>query len=236
MPEPISIGLLTTSVIAGLIRYAKRKFQQAKPIFDMAAASLLLVLLGPIIGLVALLVKLFDGHPVIYGQIRVGKGGHLFQMYKFRTMPINAEHGSGPIWASDEDPRATRLGRVLRKTHLDELPQLANVVKGEMSLVGPRPERPHFVDELSGAIPDYSRRLAVKPGITGLAQVNHGAEKNLADTRRKLQLDLKYIDSMCWATDFKILLATLGRVKRPVKEQPLRTSGMTERKQTARRA
>ena len=213
MPEPVSIGLLTTSVVAGLIRYAKRKFQQVKPVFDAVAASILLVMFGWLIGLVALLVKLFDGGPVIYGQVRVGKEGQLFEMYKFRTMPDDAETASGPIWASDEDPRATRLGRMLRKSHLDELPQLLNVIKGEMSLVGPRPERPHFVEQLSGALPEYPKRLAVKPGITGLAQVNHRAEQDLSDSRKKLQFDLMYINSMCWATDFRILLATLGKVK-----------------------
>lgn len=213
MPEPVSIGLLTTSVVAGLIRYAKRKFQQVKPLFDVAAASLLLVAFSPLIGLVALLVKLFDGSPVIYGQVRVGKDGRLFQMLKFRTMESDAETSSGPVWARDDDPRATRLGRILRKTHLDELPQLINVVRGEMSLVGPRPERPHFVEQLTGALPEYHRRLSVKPGITGLAQVNHGAEQDLTDTRKKLQLDLEYIDRMSWGTDFRILLATLGKVK-----------------------
>ncbi len=216
MPEPVSIGLLTTSVVAGLIRYAKRKFQQVKPVFDVVVASLMLVLLSPIIGLVALLVRVFDGSPVVFQQDRVGKDGHLFKMYKFRTMRPDAEVGIGPTWASDEDPRATRLGRILRKTHLDELPQLMNVIKGEMSLVGPRPERPHFVEQLSDALPEYPKRLAVKPGITGLAQVNHRAEQTLADTRKKLQLDLTYINSMCWATDFRILLATLGKV-RPMK-------------------
>ena len=213
MPEPVSIGLLTTSVVAGLIRYAKRKFQQVKPIFDVGVAILLLVVLGPVIGLIALLIRTFDGKHVVYRQSRVGKDGQIFQMYKFRTMPLNAELGSGPIWAGEEDPRATRLGRALRKTHLDELPQLINVVKGDMSLVGPRPERPHFVKELSGALPEYPKRLCVKPGITGLAQVNYSAEQTLADTRRKLQFDLKYIESMSWSTDFRILLATLGKVK-----------------------
>ena len=213
MPEPVSIGLLTTSVVAGLIRYAKRKFRQVKPLFDVVAASVLLIIFSPMVGLVALLVKIFDGSPVIYGQIRVGKNGHLFQMYKFRTMRLDAEQTSGPVWARDDDPRITRLGRILRKTHLDELPQLVNVIKGEMSLVGPRPERPHFVEQLTGVIPEYSKRLAVKPGITGLAQVKHRAEQDLTDTRKKLQLDLEYIDRMSWGTDFKILIATLGKVR-----------------------
>ena len=213
MPEPVSIGLLTTSVVAGLIRYAKQKFQQVKPVFDVTVAVLLLIVLSPVIAIVAILVRLFDGSPVIYRQARVGKDGQLFEMYKFRTMPINAESDSGPIWAGEEDPRATRFGRVLRKVHLDELPQLANVVTGEMSLVGPRPERPYFVKQLSGALPEYPKRLSVKPGITGLAQVNHRAEQTLADTRRKLQFDLLYIDSMSWKTDFRILLATLGKVR-----------------------
>lgn len=213
MPEPVSIGLLTTSVVAGLIRYAKRKFQQVKPVFDVVVAAFLLITLSWLIGLVALLIGLFDGKRVFYHQARVGKDGQLFQMYKFRTMAPDAELSSGPIWAEEEDPRATRLGRILRKMHLDELPQLVNVIKGEMSLVGPRPERPYFVKQLSGAFPEYPKRLSVKPGITGLAQVNHGAEQTLADTHRKLQYDLMYIERMGWATDFRILLATLGKVK-----------------------
>jgi lipopolysaccharide/colanic/teichoic acid biosynthesis glycosyltransferase len=213
MPEPVSITLLTTSVIAGLVRYAKRKFQQVKPVFDVIAASLLLIILSPVMGLAAVLVRLFDGSPIFYGQIRVGKDGQLFQMYKFRTMPIDVESATGPIWAAEEDPRATRLGRILRKTHVDELPQLINVIKGEMSLVGPRPERPHFVEQLTDALPEYPKRLSVKPGITGLAQVNHGAEQSITDTQQKLRFDLMYIDSMSWGTDFRILLATLGKVK-----------------------
>ena len=212
MPEPISMGLLATSVVAGLIRYARRKFHQAKCVFDIAVAGILLALLSPVIGVVALLIRLCNGPGVIFRQVRVGKGGRLFLMYKFRTMKPDAEAETGPIWAAENDPRCTRLGRILRRTYLDELPQLLNVIKGEMSLVGPRPERPHFVEQLSCQLPEYSKRLEVKPGITGLAQVEYGAEHNLSDTRTKLDLDLTYIRKMCWSTDFRILLATLGKV------------------------
>ena len=180
-----------------------------KRIVDVAAALIGLVITAPIMALTALAIKLDSKGPTIYTQERVGRFGELFRMYKFRTMVVDAE-ASGPVWAqSDEDPRMTRVGRVLRRTHLDELPQLVNVLGGEMSLVGPRPERPHFVEELNGAIQRYDERLLIKPGMTGLAQVHYRYDQSLADVKRKLRFDLLYIKRMCLALDARILAWTV---------------------------
>jgi lipopolysaccharide/colanic/teichoic acid biosynthesis glycosyltransferase len=143
----------------------------------------------------------------------VGKDHREFTLYKLRTMRVGAESATGPVWAQgDNDPRVTAIGRLLRRTHLDELPQLVNVLKGEMSLVGPRPERPYFVKQLMQQIPDYERRLSVKPGITGLAQVRAGADRNIRDVKRKVKLDCLYIRRMCWWVDFVILFNTVRKV------------------------
>ncbi len=132
-------------------------------------------------------------------------------MFKLRSMVADAEVRSGPVWCTERDPRITPLGRFLRATHLDELPQLINVLKGEMSLVGPRPERPVFVKKLSREIPNYMARLEVRPGITGLAQVCHGYDRTVEDVKRKLAYDLVYIRRMGWLVDMRILVATLRK-------------------------
>ena len=139
--------------------------------FDRLFAAVFLVPALPVIGALFLLVRLTSAGPGIYRQRRVGQHGRTFVMYKLRTMRCNAEAGTGAVWSSAGDPRATRLGRALRYLHLDELPQLVNVLRGEMSLVGPRPERPEFVHHLADRIPGYLDRLAVPPGLTGLAQL-----------------------------------------------------------------
>ena len=176
---------------------------------DVLAALFGLVATAPIMALTALAIKLDSKGPVIYTQERVGRFGEPFKMYKFRTMVVDAET-SGPVWAqTDEDPRMTRVGRVLRRTHLDELPQLGNVLKGNMSLVGPRPERPHFVQSLNGSIQRYDERLLIKPGMTGLAQVHYRYDQSLADVKRKLRFDLLYVKRMCLALDVRILAWTV---------------------------
>jgi lipopolysaccharide/colanic/teichoic acid biosynthesis glycosyltransferase len=140
----------------------------------------------------------------------VGERGRRFLVYKFRTMRADAEAASGPVWAArDHDPRVTWLGGLLRKVRLDELPQLINVIRGDMSLVGPRPERPYFVERLRPIIPFYDERHSVKPGITGWAQVKFGYGSNLEDAEEKLQYDLYYIKHMSWAFDVGIMLYTL---------------------------
>lgn len=177
----------------------------------LAGAVLLLPAL-PIIGLLVLLVRLTSRGPGIFRQTRVGRGGRQFTMYKLRTMSLDAEAASGPVWAQDRDPRVTPLGRLLRRLHLDEFPQLINVVKGEMALVGPRPERPEFVARLARDLPGYLDRLSVRPGITGLAQINLPPDTTLDDVRRKLMLDLEYVTRGNLRFDLRIFLATFLRL------------------------
>src|SRR5262249_35904144 len=161
-----------------------------KAALEGAAALCLLALLGPLILGLAALVKLTSRGPAFYKQTRLGRGGSLFTIYKLRTMVDRCESLTGPRWALPRDPRVTGLGRFLRKSRLDELPQLLNVVRGEMSLVGPRPERPEFLPELERACPGYRERLAVRPGVTGLAQVQLPADTSVDSVRRKLAYDL----------------------------------------------
>lgn len=177
---------------------------------DVVSTTLSLVIFAPLMGIVALAVKLDSKGPALYSQVRVGKNGKFFKIYKFRTMKNNAEKESGPVWAQQNDPRITRLGKFLRTSHLDELPQLINVLKGEMSLVGPRPERPMFVEELKKVIPHYEQRLSAKPGITGLAQINRTYDETLQDVKQKVRYDRFYIKKMCPFLDVKVLVLTVG--------------------------
>ena len=180
-----------------------------KRIVDCLGAISGLIITLPVMGLIALAVKLDSKGPALYIQERVGRFGELFKIYKFRTMRVDAEV-RGPMWATGEhDSRMTRLGRLLRRTHLDELPQLFNVLKGEMSLVGPRPERPQFLGTLSQAIPRYDERLLIKPGMTGLAQVHYRYDQSLADVKRKLRFDLLYVKRVCLGLDTRILAWTV---------------------------
>jgi lipopolysaccharide/colanic/teichoic acid biosynthesis glycosyltransferase len=183
-----------------------------KPWFDRLVALVLLAPGLPLMAALALLVRLTSPGPGIYRQSRTGLGGRSFTMYKLRSMSSDAEARTGAVWASRRDPRITPLGKFLRKYHLDELPQLFNVVMGDMSLVGPRPERPEIVAELVAKIPDYLARLAVAPGVTGLAQVNLPPDTVLDDVRRKLVLDREYAAQANLGLDLRILLCTLARV------------------------
>lgn len=187
-------------------------YGQCKVIADVATASVLLALLWPVIALLLLLVKLTSHGPALYVQWRLGLGGRRYRIYKIRTMTHDCERLTGPRWATPEDPRVTPLGRFLRRTHLDELPQLWNVIRRDMSLVGPRPERPEIVRDLERTIPCYRQRLQVRPGITGLAQVQLPADEDLAGVRRKLSHDLTYISRMGPWLDFRILLATVLKI------------------------
>ena len=153
--------------------------------------------------------KLDSPGPIIYPQKRVGRKGRIFTMYKFRTMFADAESKSGPMWATENDPRVTRLGYWLRKLRIDEIPQLLNVLQGTMSLVGPRPERPHFVDQFRHQIPLYTRRLRVRPGITGWAQVKWKYDTSLDDVKEKTKYDLYYVENISLRMDMKILIITL---------------------------
>ena len=179
-----------------------------KRVVDVSAALIGLMVVAPAMALVALAIKLDSNGPVLYAQERVGRFGGIFKMYKFRSMRIDAE-ANGPVWAGGEDdPRVTPLGRMLRRTHLDELPQLFNVLAGHMSLVGPRPERPAFVEQLDREVPRYDERLLIKPGMTGLAQVHYRYDQSIADVKRKLRFDLLYVKRMCLVLDLRILAWT----------------------------
>lgn len=197
-----------------------------KQIFDILAAALMLIPALPLIGLIVILVRLTSRGPGIYRQVRVGKNGRIFTMFKIRSMRQDAEVGRGAVWSQDNDPRITRLGQILRKLHLDELPQLYNVLRGEMSLVGPRPERPEFVTVLATKIDGYCDRLAVEPGITGLAQINLPPDTDLNSVRRKLFLDREYVQSAGWLFDLRILLCTAGRVLKISQPILLRALGL----------
>ena len=186
-------------------------FVASKHVVDVVLAIGLLILFAPFIVVAALAIELTSPGPAFYVQWRVGRHGRLFRMFKLRSMVVDAEVGSGPVWCTERDPRITPVGRLLRATHLDELPQLINVIKGEMSLVGPRPERPGIVTRLRREVPNYMARLEVRPGITGLAQVCHGYDQTIEDVKRKLAYDLVYIRRMCWMVDARILLATVKK-------------------------
>lgn len=180
----------------------------AKRVFDIAASTLLLVLTAPVIVLFALLVKLDSQGPAFYRQTRVGLYGQSFDVIKLRSMRIDAE-ADGAQWASKDDPRITRVGNFIRKTRIDELPQAWSVLKGEMSFVGPRPERPEFVSDLEEKLPFYAERHMVKPGITGWAQINYPYGASIEDARHKLEYDLYYAKNYTPFLDLLILLQTL---------------------------
>src|SRR5579883_1671003 len=176
---------------------------------NRAIAVVGLVLSSPLMLLTALLVRLTSAGPVLYRQVRVGLDGKPFTLFKFRSMRVDAEAGTGAVWAVKDDPRVTPLGRLIRKVRLDELPQLFNVLKGEMSVVGPRPERPEFVQTLVEQIPYYRQRHAVRPGITGWAQINYKYGDTFEDTITKLEYDLYYIKHISFSLDMYIIFHTL---------------------------
>jgi exopolysaccharide biosynthesis polyprenyl glycosylphosphotransferase len=183
-----------------------------KRVIDIVVSFLVLAIGSPVWLLVALAIKLDSKGPVFYTQERVGRDEKRFKVIKFRSMREGAEVASGPVWANREDPRVTRVGKLLRRARIDEVPQFINVLDGDMSLVGPRPERPFFVDQLSKEIPLYKRRLKVRPGITGWAQVKHKYDESVEDVRKKVEYDLYYIENMSLRMDFKIFLNTIAVV------------------------
>jgi sugar transferase (PEP-CTERM system associated) len=176
---------------------------------SILASTVLLVLVLPLLPLVVLAIKLDSAGPVLYKQERVGRRGTKFFCYKFRTMRRDAEADTGPTWARDDDPRITRVGRILRLSRIDEIPQLWNVLKGDMSFVGPRPEREEFADWLSKQIPYYSARHAVRPGITGWAQIRYRYGNTVEDAKEKLQYDLYYIKNASMGLDLLIMFRTI---------------------------
>lgn len=183
-----------------------------KRLSDIVCALILIALAWPIMLLTALAIVVEDGFPILYRQQRVGRNGRLFDVIKFRSMRRDAEKEGQAVWAKAHDERVTRVGRFIRKLRIDELPQLYSVLKGEMSMVGPRPERPFFVDQLTREIPFYAVRHSVKPGVTGWAQVRHHYGGSVEDSAEKLQYDLFYVKNNSLYLDLMILVATIGVV------------------------
>ena len=177
--------------------------------FDILVSLVILLLALPVMLCAAICIKLEDGGDLIYSQERTGKGGRSFNVLKFRSMGSDAEAAGKPQWAAQNDPRVTRVGNVIRKLRIDELPQLWNVFKGEMSFVGPRPERPYFVEQLAADIPFYNVRHSIKPGITGWAQVRYGYGASVEDAVQKLQYDLYYVKNNSLFLDILVLIDTL---------------------------
>lgn len=208
-PEPSTMVLFGSGLFGMMISFIRKTYYIAKRILDILISVIAVILLSPLFLITALLVKLTSRGPVIFTQIRSGKDDKPFYMYKFRTMRVDAEKETGPVWATEDDPRLIPCGRFLRKAHIDEIPQFFNVLMGEMSFIGPRPERPIFVEKLKVEIPDYEKRLVVKPGITGLAQVWHRYDETIEDVKKKIKYDLLYIKKICLWTDLRILFRTV---------------------------
>jgi exopolysaccharide biosynthesis polyprenyl glycosylphosphotransferase len=194
------------------VKRTTRTYQMIKRALDIVMAMAMLIVAAPIIPLTMLAIKLDSPGPIFFKQVRVGLGGKLFKIMKFRSMRQDAEAGSGAVWASNGDPRVTRIGRFLRKSRIDEIPQLWNIVVGDMSFVGPRPERPEFDEQLEREIPFYRARRAVRPGLTGWAQVQYRYGNTIADTLRKVEYDLYYIKNESLYLDLLILLRTVAVV------------------------
>ncbi len=180
-----------------------------KRILDIFMALPLLIVSLPLWIIIGICIKLDSSGPIIYKQERVGKDHDYFFIAKFRTMVENAEQITGPVWAQEEDSRITRVGKILRRFRLDELPQLLMVLKGDMSMIGPRPERPYFVDKLVQEYPFYYRRHKIRPGITGWAQIKHPYDQNIEDIRQKLKFDFYYIENLSFSLDLKIMVSTI---------------------------
>ena len=181
----------------------------AKRMIDFMVSQVILVGFLPVWLILTIIIRIDSRGSIFYTQKRVGKDGRTYTMIKFRSMVVGAEKMTGPVWASSNDPRVTRVGRFLRRLRLDEIPQLMNVLYGDMSLVGPRPERPYFVERLKKALPLYTRRLRIRPGITGWAQVKGQYDQSLEHVKKKLEYDLFYLENMSLRMDLKIILNTL---------------------------
>lgn len=218
---------LLTEAEAPVVPRARSELAARALNFTIAASAL--VLLAPVMVLIAAAIKLTSRGPIFYRQTRIGVdrrwqqpdtpknrtrrshdlGGRVFTIFKFRTMCVNAERHSGAVWAAKQDPRVTPMGQFLRKYRLDELPQLLNVLRGDMNIVGPRPERPSIFAQLRTDIPAYEYRQRTRPGITGLAQINQHYDRNLDDVRRKLEFDLEYLRRQSFWQDLRIMLRTV---------------------------
>ena len=207
-PEPSTLLLVLSGVCGVVVRFARRSFERLKRAMDILMAMAGLVVCSPLLLISGILIKATSKGPIIYKQKRVGRLGQTFEIYKLRTMRVDAEKETGAVWAKRDDPRLTSAGKILRNLHVDEIPQLLNVLKGQMSIVGPRPERPEIVTDLKKIILDYEKRLCVKPGITGLAQVWHKYDETIEDVKKKIKYDLLYIRKMCLWVDLRIMART----------------------------
>jgi sugar transferase (PEP-CTERM system associated) len=193
--------------------FVKSKTARAtKRLIGFIMSALMLILFVPLMLLVAIAIKLDSPGPIFFCQRRVGENGKLFVLYKFRSMKYNAEEGTGPVWTKKDDPRITRVGKIIRRIRIDEFPQLWNVLRGDMSFVGPRPERPFFVDKLKETIPYYNERFSVKPGVTGWAQVKYSYGSSEHDALEKLKYDLYYIKNMSVLLDLVVIFHTVKTV------------------------
>ena len=208
-------GLARTEQISGMplieVNFQESKWSSSglKRSLDFILSSIALIALFPIGILIGLIIKINSKGPIIYSQERLGYRGISYKIYKFRSMVVDAEDESGPVWTLDDDPRITSFGKLLRKYRIDELPQLINVFLGEMSLIGPRPERPYFIEKLKEKFPLYERRFRVRPGITGWSQIKHPSDLKEEDVRQKLRYDFYYIENLSFNLDLKILISTI---------------------------
>jgi lipopolysaccharide/colanic/teichoic acid biosynthesis glycosyltransferase len=222
-------SIMVDEEFATRARSAQSRYATAiKPCLDFLVALVLLLIAVPIIQIILILVRLTSRGSPIYTQKRLGQGGRTITIYKIRTMYQDSERDTGPVWSLPGDPRITPIGWFLRWAHLDELPQLLNVLRGELSLVGPRPERPEIVTRLEREVPGYRHRLLVRPGLTGLAQVQQPPDTDVECVRRKLDFDLYYVERLSLWLDLKLLLATvfyLARVPGPVVARMFRLPG-----------
>lgn len=216
MPEPITVMMVGAGSSGILLELARRQFRIFKELLDLVGGAVAAMAFAPVMLICAILIKVSDpAGPVLFRQVRVGLNGRLFTIYKLRTMYVDAEAHGKAQWAGQDDPRVIPACRWMRGSHVDELPQLVNILKGEMSLVGPRPERPELFEQLSAQVPDFPKRLEVKPGLTGMAQIYNGYDTDVASVRRKLAYDLQYIEQMGLLMELKLLLATFSRFRDP---------------------
>jgi len=208
-------GLVRTQQIAGMplmeinLEYTNWYQRGLKRVVDLILTVPLLLVFLPFGLIIAVAIKMESKGPVFYQQVRVGKDFKKFKTIKFRSMKHDAEKDTGPIWASPDDPRITKIGKLLRRFRIDEFPQFINVFKGDMSVIGPRPERPYFVEKLSKEYPLYHRRLSVLPGISGWSQIKQSYDRNLDDIRQKLKYDFYYIENLSFGLDLKIMISTI---------------------------
>ena len=211
-------GLARTEQISGLplieVNFQESKWSSSgmNRELDFLLSTITLIVFSPLFILIGIIIKINSKGPIIYSQKRLGYHGRSYNIYKFRSMVADAEDESGPVWTLDDDPRITSIGKILRKYRIDELPQFINVFLGQMSIIGPRPERPYFIEKLKEKFPLYERRFRVRPGITGWSQIKHPSDTKEEDVRQKLRYDFYYIENLSFNLDLKIFASTIAVV------------------------